>query len=98
MSSSLPFPTKPMRVPLFIRVKSGSPVMACCPTIPGLCVIGASVTEVTREIRRRIRDAILADPSIVDDASVTFCMLDVASDQFESSTLLPGPASTPGHR
>ncbi|MBI2944911.1 MAG: hypothetical protein HYY25_11980 [Candidatus Wallbacteria bacterium] len=82
--------SKPLRVPLFIRVKPGSPVLACCPTIPGLCVIGATVTEVTRGVRQRVRDALLADPTLLDGTCVTFLTLDVLSDQVENGVVLDG--------
>lgn len=39
-------------------------------------------------MRQRLRDVLLADPSLLDDSSVTFLTLDVFSDQVEAGTVL----------
>ncbi|MBI2944905.1 MAG: hypothetical protein HYY25_11950 [Candidatus Wallbacteria bacterium] len=65
-----------IRITVFIRVQAGAPVMACCPMIPGMCATGTTVTEVTRELRQRVREAILQDPSLLGSTSVTFLDLD----------------------
>lgn len=49
--------------------------------IPGVCVRGVTVTEVTREIRQRVRDAILEAPDVLASTSVTFLDLDMGPEQ-----------------
>ncbi len=77
-----------MRMAIYVREETGTSVYACCPAIPGLCVIGDTADSAIESLSRKIAQLISDEPSLASQASVRFLEIQVADLPSEAPAIV----------